>query len=100
MAPLNSNVSNKRYAMTADNNRYSPNSWRKEISVWWSFFWRTIVYFTILTKMLSFMIAIYVVANSVNYKIAVYMGAAVFYLALIPTTMLALRQTIRKHFST
>ena len=73
-------------------------SWKQTMPVWWSFFWRALVYGILRGAALGFLAGLYATFLGVPDKGGLYGGTAGRF-ATIPASMLALKQSTSKHFS-
>lgn len=70
--------------------------WNTALSVWWSFLWRTTLYYALAGFSFGFLLAF--ITSVVNVpELADFYTTIAEYIALIPASMLAIKQALEKH---
>jgi Mg/Co/Ni transporter MgtE len=71
-------------------------TWKQTMPVWWSFFWRALLYGMLLGATFGFLAGFYAAFSGVPDKGALY-GAIGGWVAAIPGSMLAIKQSVSRH---
>jgi hypothetical protein len=72
--------------------------WKQTMLVWWSFFWRALLYGMLAGAALGFFAGLFAAISGVPDRATLY-GAIAGYLGALPASMLALKQALGKNWA-